>query len=140
MMIRLSLVLVASVAAASVFAATARGDSESFAGYWSGTATSGEYHMNGWDSLCQPTSGSAAEWNAPGYVTVALLDVGGSWRYAMRSNAHPVQTYVNPDTYSQAASWTKRALCKNSTPWQISFTMYCIMWFWVQSPVRYHCA
>ena len=44
------------------------------------------------------------------------------------------------DTYSQAASWTKRALCKNSTPWQISFTMYCIMWFWVQSPVRYHCA
>jgi hypothetical protein len=138
MTFRFLLVLVVGVAAAT-FAATARADSETLTRYWSGAATSGEYHVSVWDSQCQPTSGSAAEFNAPGYVTVALLDPGGSWRLGYRSNVHPVQIYVTPDTYSQAAAWAKRALCKNSTPWQVSFTMYCLMWFWFQSPVRYHC-
>jgi hypothetical protein len=139
-MIRLFLVLVVSVAAAAAFAAIARADRETTSLYWSGVATSGEYHVSPWDSLCQPTSGSAAEFSGPGYVTVALIDPSGSWRRSWRSNVHPVAVYVEPDTYSQAASWGKRALCKNSTAWQVSFSMWCGWWYWIQDPVRYHCS
>ena len=141
MLIRFFVALALVAAAfASVFASTASADYETTYIYWSGYAATGDYHTTGFDTACSPTSGSSAEFSGPGYVTVALIDTSGSWRRASRSNVHPTAIYVMPDTYWQAASWIKKAYCKNSTAWQISFNMYCGVWYWVQDPPHFSCA
>ena len=139
MLIRTLIAVVALIGGVGAFTTDARADWEAPSVYWSGYAASGEWHTTDYDQACQPISGSAAEFSGPGFVTVALIDTNGSWRYAERSDVHPVQTYVNPDTFWSAASWTKKAYCKQSTPWQISFWMYCGKWYWVQDPVHVFC-
>jgi hypothetical protein len=139
MFVRVCIAVVAVAGSVGAFATDARADWETTSVYWSGYASSGEWHSTGYDSACQPISGSAAEFSGPGFVTVALIDSSGTWRYAQRSQVHPVQVYVSPDTYASAASWTKKAYCKQSTAWQISFSMYCGKWYWIQDPVHIFC-
>ena len=140
MFIRTLIAFVALAGGVGAFTTDARADYETTRVYWSGYAISGEQHETGYDRGCEPLSGSAAEFSGPGFVTVALIDTNGTWRYAQRSDVHPVQTYVTPDTFGSASSWTKKALCRQSTPWQVAFSLYCGKWYWVQDPVHLFCA
>jgi hypothetical protein len=139
MFIRLLVSLVAAVLSAGALTIDARADYETTSLYWSGYATSGEYHITSYDNACSPISGSGAEFTGPGYVTVALIDSSGGWRYSQISSVRPVGVFINSDTFASAGSWRKKAFCKQSTPWQVSFWMYCGDFYWVQDPVHVFC-
>lgn len=135
--IRLGL-LAGALALALAAASTARADYETLRVYWGeGLAFYGDYHTSAFDGPCRPYSGSAAESHGYGWTTVALIDGGGTWRFANRSGESIVQTFVQPDTYWSASSWQKKAFCKNSG--STSMSMTCSYWIWVEEPVHSGC-
>jgi hypothetical protein len=137
MFVRLS-VLVAALAAAFGAASTARANYDVLRVYWGqNIAFYGDYHTSSFDNPCSPYSESAAESHGYGWMTVALIDTGGTWRYSSRSNQAIVEAIIQPHTMA-AAAWRKKALCKNSGSTTISMT--CSYWYWVEDPVRSGCA
>jgi hypothetical protein len=132
-------VLTAVLGLALVAASTAEANREVLRVYWGqNIAFYGDYHTSSFDTSCGPYSESAAESHGYGWLTVALIDTGGTWRYSSRSNQSIVETVIQPNTLASAASWRKKALCKNSGSTTIS--MNCSYWYWVEDPVRTGCA
>jgi hypothetical protein len=138
MFIRIALSL-GALTLALVATSSAQANYETLRVYWGqNIAFYGEYHTTGWDSGCRPYSESSAEFHSVGWATVALIDTGGTWRFSTRSNNGIVQAIEDPNSLTHAASWRKKALCKNSGSTTISMT--CSYWFWVEEPVRSGCA
>jgi hypothetical protein len=132
-------VLAGALALALVAASSANANHEVIRVYWGqNVAFYGDYHTSSFDTACGPYSESSAESHGYGWMTVALIDTGGTWRYSSRSNQSIVQAIIQPNTLSFAASWRKKALCKNSGSTTISMT--CTYWYWVEDPVRTGCA
>jgi hypothetical protein len=128
----------ATLIAALATSAVARADYERIRVYWGqDIAFYGEYHTSPFDSGCLPMSSSSAESHGYGWITVALLDTGGTWRYSKRSSDSIVWTLIQPNSFASAASWRKKALCKNSGSTTISLT--CSNFVWVQDPPRGQC-
>jgi hypothetical protein len=128
---RLLLVAAAAAALAAVGAGAARAATETFSIFWAAPLYAGEFAETGYDSICQPTSGVVAGISSGvGYATVALIDTSGGWRRSARSSVSPVAVYVEPDTATQAATWRKKALCKNSSGIGVSLWMRCARWYW----------
>ncbi len=137
MFIRLC-VLVAALGLALVATSTASANHEVIRVYWGqNIAFYGDFHTNSFDNACTPYSESSAEFHSYGWATVALIDTGGTWRYSSRSNSGIVQAVIQPNTLASAASWRKKALCKNSGSTTISMT--CSYWYWLEDPVRSGC-
>src|SRR5438874_1167023 len=130
MFIRLA-VVVGALVLGLLATSTAQANYEIIRVYWGQNVTFyGDYHTNSWDNGCLPYSESSAESHGYGWTTVALLDTGGTWRYSSRSNQSIVQAIIQPNNYSSAASWRKKALCKNSRSTTMSMT--CSVWSWVE--------
>jgi hypothetical protein len=131
-------VFAAVFATALVAASAATADYDRIRVYWGeNIAFYGEYHTSAFDSKCVPFSESSAESHGYGWLTVALIDTSGTWRYSTRSNQSIVEAVSQPHTMRDAASWRKKALCKNSGSTTISMT--CTYWYWVEDPVRTGC-
>lgn len=89
-------------------------------GYFSGSISTNEFHT-------RTSSCSSHEWanqmswdTSSAYGTVAIIAAGGTWIANTRTNTGSAYTQVspsNPDAY--------KALCKNSTPWQITVNASC---------------
>jgi len=138
MFIRLC-VLAAALILALLAASAAKANYEVIRVYWGqNIAFYGDYHTSSFDTSCAPFSESSAETHGYGWTTVALLDTGGTWRYSTRSNQSINQAIIQPNTMASAASWRKKALCKNSGATTTSMT--CTYWYWVEEPVRGGCA
>jgi hypothetical protein len=125
----LLIVLVAAVIAAAT-ASPATAASEQLFRYWGQDLMFyGDYHTSRFDSKCNPMSGSAAEFHGYGWMTVALIDTGGTWRRVSRSNGGILEVDVDPHTFSEATSWRKLALCKNSGSTSVSAS--CYYWYYL---------
>lgn len=103
--------------------------------YWGrGTLGAGIGESAGYDSThnCGVyTSGSAAGWDGGSthYMTVAIIDANGHWRYSSRSNSGSVAVYINPDTDANAMSYNKQAYAINSGSVSDTNTLL-TWWYW----------
>jgi hypothetical protein len=61
-------------------------------------------------------SGAGWQTGAGAYGTAAILNINGSWLSSARSNSGSVTTYIDYNYQT----WVTKALCKNSTPWQLT--------------------
>ena len=134
MLKRFAFVVVLVLAGAASTASPAAASSERLTTYWSqGLMFYGDYHTSRFDHPCAPMSGSAAEFHGYGWMTVALIDTGGTWRRVYRSSSQILETLVDPHTYAQASSWRKLALCKNSGSTTISAS--CHYWYYLPEQI-----
>ena len=76
---------------------------------------------------------SSAVFNGNGFMTVALIDLNGNWRRSARASSD-VAVFVDPDTFSEAFSWIKKAHCVNSGTFEQVVYAQCGRGYWAPDP------
>ena len=93
--------------------------------FYNGNLTSGEYRNTG-HSYCHALWASEMGFSTGtgGYGTVAVINLAGSWVASSQSQSGYVAAQISPD-----GSNAYKALCKNSTPWQVTYGATCNAYF-----------
>ncbi len=93
--------------------------------FYNGNLTSSEYRNTG-HSYCHALWASEMGFStgSGGYGTAAVVNLAGSWVASSQSQSGYVAAQISPD-----GSNAYKALCKNSTPWQITYGATCNAYF-----------